>query len=358
MGMTYSFSRLKKYFECPASFQYKYLFDMPEVITEPLVLGKTVHAAIQAYLNGTDMALAIDSAMLEAELPIERHEVEKLSNHPDVISTIGGGHIEDHFTVPLDEYGTIQFQGFIDWWNTKSDGSIHLVDWKTNRIKYSPQENHQLGLYAWYLSQVTSAKEINAELAFLRYQSAERHTYTIQEMEESRQWALNMAEEIEDKVAEWNLMSEMPEDSLFPAMPGKCCQYCGYASLCIQSVKLETLDIADSADAKKLAVEVIRLESALSDMKGNLKDWVKSNGDIAVGDAAFSFVPSVSWNIGAEKLYELCSELHDAGVDVFQYLTLTAANLKKIGVTDDKLAVYGKQKTTKTFRLVKAKEAC
>lgn len=355
--MIYSFSRLKKYSECPASFQYKYLFDMPELVTEPLVLGKTVHAAIQAYLDGSEMNAAIDSAIEEAELPIDRNEVAKLTHHPAVTSTTGG-HVEDHFTVPLDHYGTIQFQGYIDWWDTKSDGSIRLIDWKTNRMKYAPKENHQLGLYAWYLSSLTGAKAIPAELAFLRYQSGENHTYTIRDMEEARSWALSLAEEIEEKVAEWNLTSEMQDDRLFPATPGKHCQYCGYASLCIQSVKIELVQIEDQADAKKLATEVIRLEAALDDMKGNLKEWVKTNGDVAIGSSAFSFVPSVSWNIGAEKLYELCSELHDNGIDVFQYLTLTAANLKKIGVTDDQLFLYGKQKTTKTFRLVKVKAAC
>lgn len=355
--MIYSFSRLKKYSECPASFQYKYLFDMPEVLTEPLVLGKAVHAAIQGYLGGVEMNVAIDSAMQEAELPIERNDVAKLTHHPSVTST-SGGHIEDHFVVPLDEYGTIQFQGYIDWWDKKSDGSVQLIDWKTNRMKYAPKENYQLGLYAWYLCRITGAKEINAELAFLRYQSGENHIYNAREMEESRQWALNLAEEIEDKVAEWNLVSELQDDSLFQATPGKHCQYCGYASLCIQSAKIEPVIIEDRADAMKLATEVIRLEAALDNMKGKLKEWVKNNDDVTIGDSAFAFVPSVSWNIAAEKLYDLCSELHDNGIDVFQYLTLTAANLKKIGVTDDTLAVYGKKKTTKTFRLVKTKEAC
>ena len=166
--MIYSFSRLKKYSECPASFQYKYLFDMPEAVTEPLVLGETVHAAIQAYLVGVEMNAAIANAMQETELPLDRNEVEKLTHHSAVTNTCGG-HIEEHFTIPLDEYGTIQIQGYIDWWDKSSDGSVHLIDWKANRIKYAPKENHQLGLYAWHLSQITGAKEINAELAFLLF---------------------------------------------------------------------------------------------------------------------------------------------------------------------------------------------
>jgi len=216
-------------------------------------------------------------------------------------------------------------------------------------------------LYAWYLSQLTGAKEVDAELVFLRYpyvESRQAHKYTVNEMEDARKWALQLAEEIEDKVAESNMLNSADDDSLFPATPGKYCQYCSHASLCIKSVNVDPVRVDDRTDAERVAAEVIRLEAALSAMKDKLKAWAKEHGGIAVGDSTFDFVPSVSWNIGAEKLYELCSELHDNGIDVFQYLTLTAANLKKIGMTDDQLAAYGKQKTTKTFRLVKLKEAC
>ena len=361
--MIYSYSRLKRYEECPASFQYKYLYEMSESPTEALVLGKTVHAAIQMYLNGMNIQLAVDAAIVqEAEIPVNREEVILLV-HRSMVTNISGGQIELHFVIPLDSAGLLQFQGYIDWYQELPDGTVRLIDWKTNRQKYSPTDNHQLGLYAWYLAQATGAKEINADLVFLRYpiaESRQAHTYTLAEMEEARDWALQLAEEIEDKVAEWNISGGIDgmSDNLFPATPGKQCQYCSHASLCIKSVTFDPVNVDDCANAERVAAEVVRLEAALDDMKDKLKAWAKENGDIAVGDAAFSFVPSVSWSIGADKLYELCTELHDAGVDVFQYLTLTAANLKKIGVDDDKLAAFGKKKVSKTFRLIKAKEAC
>ena len=334
---------------------------MLEAPTEPLVLGKTVHTAIQAYLSGADIHTAVDNAMLqEAELLLDRNEVIRLASH-SVVTEISGGQVEQHLAIPLDDEGLINFQGYIDWWCEIPDGSVQLIDWKTNRVKYKPKENHQLGLYAWYLSQVTGVKEIDAELVFLRYpyaESREIHKYTVFEMDEARKWALVLAEEIEDKVAELNMLAGVDDDSLFPATPGKHCQYCSHASLCIKSVNVEPIKIDDKADAERVAAEVIRLEAALDEMKSKLKEWAKDNGGIAVGDSTFDFVPSISWNIGAEKLYELCAELYDAGIDAFEYLTLTASNLKKMGVDDVKLAVYGKKKVTKTFRLVKAKEAC
>ena len=67
--MIYSYSRLKRYADCPAAFQYKYLYEMAEAPTEPLILGKTIHTAIQLYLSGADIQTAVDSAILqEAEM--------------------------------------------------------------------------------------------------------------------------------------------------------------------------------------------------------------------------------------------------------------------------------------------------
>ena len=359
--MIYSYSRLKRYADCPASFQYKYLYEMSELPTEPLVLGKTVHTAIQLYLAGTALQSAVDQAILqEAELPVDRDEVLRLVEHP-MVRGIQGGKVEQQFLIPLDREGVIQLQGYIDWYEQLPSGAIKLIDWKSNRQKYAPTDNHQLGLYSWYLSQVTGATKIDAELVFLRYlcaNSRQAYIYTGIEMEEARKWALTLATEIEDKVAELNLLDGGDDVNLFPAIPGKHCQTCSHASLCIKSVQINPVKIDDEVDAQRVAAEVIRLESATSEMKEHLKAWAKEHGAIAIGDSSFEFVPSISWNIDAEKLYDLCSELHDRGLDVFQYLTLTAANLKKMGVTDAQLQLYGKQKTTKTFRLVKAKEAC
>ncbi len=122
--MIYSYSRLKRYADCPASFHYKYLYEMAESPSEALVLGKTVHTAIQLYLSGSDIKTAVESAMLqEAELPLERDEVLRLVQHQIVEESVDG-QVEKHFIIPLDDKGLIQFQGYIDWYKERADGSI------------------------------------------------------------------------------------------------------------------------------------------------------------------------------------------------------------------------------------------
>jgi len=346
--LIFSFSRLQLYERCPAAFYYKYLLDLAEAPSEPLVLGKAVHLAIQLYLGGDDMVSAVRASVDNAELQSDPEEVRNLASHPAVMSVMGGS-VEQHFELPLDEGGRVILQGYIDWWN-QDDKGVYLKDWKTNRSPYSPTDNDQLGLYAWALSELIGADEIKGELVFLRYSySAMRykHTYTRLDMSEARQWALNLAMEIEGKLA-------LADPDQFIERPGAHCQYCGYAGLCISSVKVDPIAINDAPAATKLAREVIRLEAAVSEYKDHLKDWVKQNGDVSVDDSLFTFVPSVSLQFSSDKLKELCTELESRGTDYWQYLSLTAAQIKKAGITDEEIGRFGTKKETKTFRLIKA----
>jgi len=68
----------------------------------------------------------------------------------------------------------------------------------------------------------------------------------------------------------------------------------------------------------------------------------------------FTFVPSASWQFENEKLRELCSELESRGMNFWQYLTLTAAQLKKTGLMEDEIKKFGTKKETLTFRHIKA----
>ena len=354
--MIFSYSRLKQYEICPAAFSYKYLLELPEPATEPLVLGKAVHAVIQRYLNGDNMDTAVQTSVDEAELPLDVEEVETLAGHPEVLDIMGGV-AEQHFSLALNDSGSVVLQGYIDWWKDDVRGIV-LKDWKTNRNPYAPMNNHQLGLYALALSRLTGSSEVDGELVFLRYPFMSyryRHKYTRQDMYEARQWALNLAGEIQAKLAQMNSASNtLSEITLFPDRPNTHCQYCGYASLCINSVKIEPVTIADLPGARKVAAEVLRLEAAVDDLKQKLKSWVKYNDAVQVNDAVFTFVPSASWQFENEKLRELCSELESRGMNFWQYLTLTAAQLKKTGLMEDEIKKFGTKKETLTFRHIKA----
>jgi len=148
-------------------------------------------------MHGESINVAVDTALSTAELPVDRNEVLKLASHPEVknmqINSLK--QIEYHFELPLDgplngpinEIKSPIIQGYIDlWWEDFLEDTV--LDWKTNRKKYTPKANHQLGLYAWALNQITGKERITASLVFLRYGQTncyEIEQYGLEDMEEA-----------------------------------------------------------------------------------------------------------------------------------------------------------------------------
>lgn len=357
--MIYSFSRLKKYQSCPAAFYKKYVLEIPETPSMPAVLGKAVHSALQHLYSGSTLKAAVETALAAAELPVKRDEIIRLSSHPYVSSLIPmkEKNVEHHFEHFLDGAGSPILQGYMDFWWQDQYG-INLIDWKTNRVKFSPLKNHQLGLYAWYLQELTGCKRIHGILVFLRFAEAncqETVEYEQADIEAARTWALNLASEIDSKLAELSLFNGDP-DKLFPATPGSQCEQCSYTAACYQETQDHTnilTPITSLDTAKTLAAEIIRIEAVLTEMKENLKKWVQENSPVTVGEHEFCLTPSVGWTFRPEKLRELCQALSKAGINPWEVLTIASAQLKKIDWPEEKLAKYGSKREAVTFRKVK-----
>ncbi len=365
--MIFSYSRLKKYTDCPAAFYKKYILELPDPSGEAAVLGKVVHAAVEKYILGTEKTMAIEKAISTAELPVNHKEVNWLMSHEVIESIAKSTHmfkryqVEEHFRLPLhDKPGSPILQGYIDLWHEDQYNNISVVDWKTNRAQYEPLENHQLGLYAWALSKLTGQKEIFGSLIFLRFKKDyHRHTeYSKDKMEEARLWALQSAQDIEEKLATIALFDANP-DELFPAIPNSTCRWCPYASDCLKQAETKgeiiTIEnINNPEEAKTVAAEVFRLEATLKEMKEQLKEWVQNNGSVQVGDRKYQFCPSESWQFSPEGLEEFCFDLQKSGINPWEMLSIGSNQLKKIGWTEEVLANYAKRKTRNTFRCVKA----
>ena len=173
----FSYSRLKRYSECPQSFLFKYVLEMAEPVGEPLALGKAVHTAIERFLTAqqagsrVDMTECVASAVAEAEAPVSFEEALRICLNPAIRENTfcyGPAEIEHRFDVPLGAGGLYTLQGTIDYAETGlPDGSIYLLDWKTNRIKYGA-DTLQLQLYAGVLAEKYGAERVLAKLIFLR----------------------------------------------------------------------------------------------------------------------------------------------------------------------------------------------
>ena len=364
----FSYSRLKRYADCPQSFLYKYVLEMEEPVSEPLALGKAVHAAIEGFLNAQqsgqkpEMAECVAAAVAEAPVPLSYEEALRLCLNPAIRERTfcyGPAEIEQRFDVPLGATGLYTLQGTVDYAESGlADGSIYLLDWKTNRVKYAA-DSLQLRLYAGVLAERFGADRVLAKLVFLRYQShscVEEAVIEKAAMEEARRWAFELAQEIDVNLAALQCF-ESDAATLFPARPCASCQTCGYAFQCVQGMTLQPAQIASQQQAEAMAGEVLRLDAAASAMKEALKGWVKtSRQPVQLPGGCFRFIPATSWVFSESGLQNLCERIRSSGENYWRYLSIGAAQLKKLGLEDAELILYGKRKHSETFRFIRNKE--
>ena len=271
----------------------------------------------------------------------------------------GPAEIEQRFDVPLGAAGKYVLQGTIDFFETGlADGSVHLIDWKSSRVKYGA-DSLQLRLYAGVLAERLGADRVMAKLVFLRYQSnacVEEAVIESAAMEEARRWAFGLAQEIDVNLAALQCF-ESDATTLFPARPCAACQTCGYAFQCVQGMALQPAQIASQQQAEVMAGEVLRLDAAASAMKEALKGWVKtSRQPVQLPGGCFRFIPATSWNFNESGLQNLCERIRSLGENYWRYLSIGATQLKKLGLEDAELIMFGKKKHSETFRFIRNKE--
>ena len=196
-------------------------------MTKPLALGIAVHKVIEAIINGDGLSEAVLKGWVVADFhpEVSHDEVSELVKQAPIQQDMG--ETELYFRLPLSGSPSApEIQGYIDL-----VAGSRLVDWKTNWQPYHVLDNHQMGLYAWAVSQLAKVDEVEGSLYFLRFQRESRHTFNHQDMERSRQWALDLAENIERKL--FLLDAGLGKvDDLFPATPSSKCSHCPFVIEC------------------------------------------------------------------------------------------------------------------------------
>ncbi|MFC2947624.1 PD-(D/E)XK nuclease family protein [Virgibacillus sediminis] len=228
--MIFSFSRLNLYSQCPYRFYNKYVLGKEEPVTKPLALGKAVHQAIDDIINGASHEEAVLNGYAATGFHEElmHQEISDLVERAPVHRNMG--RTEVYFKLPLSKsHNAPEIQGYIDL--LSPDGAI--TDWKTNRSIYGVQDNKQLALYAWATSQKTGIDRVKGILYFLRFRIEKGRIFSKEEMEKARKWALDTADEINERL---NLLEIMPEErgKLFPPRPSRQCSHCPFASQCVK----------------------------------------------------------------------------------------------------------------------------
>ncbi|WP_047980670.1 hypothetical protein [Ornithinibacillus contaminans] len=107
-------------------------------------------------------------------------------------------------------------------------------------------------------------------------------------------------------------------------------------------------------EAVALANEITRLDSAVKQMKNQLKEYVDEHGSVEAGGNIWGYSESVSWKLESKKMKDLMAMITIEGFNPLEMLSISKSNLDKLGWSDDVLKQYGEKKVSSRFGSKKA----
>lgn len=319
-----SYSRLERFASCPYSFYLRYLVGLPEPPNKSLERGRLAHELIARGLSGKDpqreaAELAPRYVSLEEKDVAEAADMacRFLASYRPVPGYRAEYAIED-------AVDGVPFVAVLDLVEPDGDGSLTITDFKTDWEPYKPTDKMQLPLYAYFAARHFRAKRVHMRLWFLRYRRdpVREEPATPEAVRSALSWVRGMVARIRDA-------EELPGSLGFPPAPGRACEACGsaYSLRCLAETLSGQPDPGD--DAKALAGLAVRLERALEDVRGKLKDCVRAAGQaVEVGGQFYDFYPRSSWTFS--DLPGFLRLLEGAGEDPWRYLRVDGWELRRL----------------------------
>ncbi|MDD2900800.1 MAG: PD-(D/E)XK nuclease family protein [Syntrophales bacterium] len=330
----YSFSRLDLYEKCPWAYKKVILEGVPRVSNEAMVTGKTVHALIADYLlrlinqkQQTDWEWAEGAAPKDASSDVLQIW-ERFYNSfvlPPALEVYGVEHklAFDRAWYPCEfSSADAYFRMIVDFHFRQGELAV-VLDWKSNRVvPEMVEKNLQLRTYGWGLKQVAypDAEEILLRLHFLRYGKEREVLLEPQDLE-------GVPEILTDKIR------AIEQDQEYTPTPGSFCGLCGVTAHCPAMAQalmpVEVLAPATLEQAEKAASLLLTLQKMEKELTSRLKNWVRENGHIKVGDLVYGPSRTISYDFDPQLV---ATTLLEAGLnreEVWSLLSITKTNLEK-----------------------------
>jgi hypothetical protein len=207
---------------------------------------------------------------------------------------------------------------------TYRQGDLVVVqDWKTNRvIPGTVEKDLQLRIYGWGVQQALypDAQEVLLRLHFLRYGAEREIMLAPGDLD-------TVPQELEAKIA------EIEAEKHFNPKPGSFCGWCGVTSHCpvmAQAlVPVEVLAPATREQAEKAATLLLTLQNLEKELAARLKEWVRDQGAIQVGDLVYGPSIATSYDLDTQMVVQF---LLEAGLEreaVWPLLNVTKTSLER-----------------------------
>jgi len=302
-GITYSYSAISSYENCPLKFKLAYIEKIqPMRKSVEAFMGSRVHEALEKLYRDKlyEKTCSLDELlnfynerwkrkMDERIFVVKEYDIENYRK-------MGEKYLIEYYNEykPFDEGRTIALEknvyfplnekywvkGVIDRL-TERDGVYEVHDYKTSLYLPSQkeiEEDCQLALYALAVDHLYGIKEIELVwhfLAFNREIRIRKESY-----EGTREEVIGKIEEIE----------KAKEKGLFPPKESALCSYCGYMPVCplfkhsemLQEMEVEEIKEEDGFKLVnrywELTREINKLEMEKEEIKNKLTEYAKKHG--------------------------------------------------------------------------------
>ncbi len=299
-----------------------------------MVTGKVLHALIADYLlqligqkQQTDWEWVEGTAPKEASPDILQVWQSFYSSFtlPPAMDTPG---VENKLAFdadwqPCEFFSEAAYFRMVIDFHFRQDSLGVIIDWKTNRVMpQTVEKDLQLRTYGWGLKQALypEIEEVLLRLHFLRY-GKEREVLL------SSQDLAGVPDELQARI------EVIEADHTFTPTPGSFCGWCGVTAHCPVMAKaltpVEVMAPATREQAEKAASLLLTLQKMEKELAARLKEWVKENGPIQVGDMVYGPIPSLSYNLDAQAVVQLLLEAGLEKETIWPLLNLTKTTLEK-----------------------------
>lgn len=276
----WSYSRIKTFVDCPASYKAKYIDKLPGAPNEFADRGKRVHDAIEEYAKhckATDRETDYD-ALRAIAARYDNEEIEAiLHTYGEThafdwsLTVYDGDGIERGFEVELPNNLGI-FRGRIDLVQYSiADGALWITDYKTSYHAPYPQPDNcprQLKTYAWaMLKSGFNANEIIGKYDYVRANQVHEWNIPLSVAETEEAWIIQA-------------ITRILREEKFEAMPGKHCMFCDNKDAC---PVLDSFARDINRSPKDIAMLLVVMEETVKEQKSRLKQFVEEAGPVDMG---------------------------------------------------------------------------
>jgi hypothetical protein len=299
-----------------------------------MVTGQMLHALIADYLlrlisqkQQTDWEWAEGAAPIEASPDVLQiwHRFYNSFVLPPALEVYGVEHklAFDRNWQPCEFFcPEAYFRMVVDFHFLQGELAV-VLDWKSNRaVPGTVEKDLQLRTYGWGLKQAVypEAQEILLRLHFLRYGKEREVLLEPQDLE-------GVPEILAGKI---NIIEQ---DQDYNPTPGSFCGLCGLTAHCpVMAQALVPIDIlapADREQAEKAASLLLTLQKLEKELTSRLKEWVKDNGPIQVGDLMYGPNQVLSYDLDPQLVTATLLEAGLSREEVWPLLSVSKTNLER-----------------------------